>query len=127
MKLIYNLIALDYYSFESFNYLCSYIKIGRLVFVSGYIVVSAVNGQSGTSTIVLPFAVEGGVQYRAAGQVELSAVEFTADYIVIRPQESTSAAYFKKVVDNVGVADLDASAFSATDTITFSAVYIATD
>lgn len=36
MRLIYNLIALDYYSYESFNHLCSHIKILKYDFLKLY-------------------------------------------------------------------------------------------
>tara|TARA_Y100000310_G_scaffold136383_1_gene135240 strand:- start:3137 stop:5272 length:2136 start_codon:yes stop_codon:yes gene_type:complete len=105
------------------SYTGAYTKIGRLVSISGAFTVSGVSGQTGSTSIVLPFAVAGGAQFLSEGTVAVSGVDFTADYLTLRLDQSSSSGLILEVVDNSGVSVLPASGVSVSDIVSFSGTY----
>jgi len=105
------------------NYQCTYVKIGRLVFCGGNVIVGSVSSPSGETRLVLPFTVAGGSQFTLAGVVNVSGIDFTADYLTLKADQASATALIIEVVDNSAESVLPASGISAGDAVTFGVVF----
>ncbi len=105
------------------TFLCSYEKIGSFIHTAGQLTVSGLAGQSGDTTILLPFTLKAGKQHRTTGPIATEGVGYVADYLIGRAVENTAFIQILQVVTNAAYTVLDAANISPTDELTFGINY----
>lgn len=109
-------------------YSCKYIKSGVKVHVQGLAVVSAVDGQSGSVRIPLPFAVDTtAYSGRSYGTIHTYKVDYTGSYLVLQANQNSSVAQIQQNIDDGAANILDAAGISVGDQIGFQLNYMATE
>ena len=106
-----------------------YTKIGKMVFISGRLRVSAISSPSGTTDIRgLPFAVANLADEAEKGQIALNTFGVNLDASTIStfldPQAGDTEIRPLQQKDDASWSGLDGSAFSVGDYIAFSGFYI---
>jgi len=108
-------------------YTCSYTKIGRLVTVNGYVVVSATSSPDGTLKIVLPFTSAQITHYGgfAAGTVALHEAAYASSVqLAMTITEATTEADITEFATGAGLGAVSAADLSSSDAVWFTLQYI---
>ena len=106
--------------------LCSYVKIGRLVTVHGYLAVSSVSSPAGFARISIPFACRatiGGADEYSVGGIQTSNVDFVGTFLNVKISGGASYLEIVGTTDAAAETREDANIFSANDELTFCITY----
>jgi len=110
---------------SSFN-LCQYTKIGRMVFVQGYIVTSSVSSPSGDLKFSLPYPVASlsELSEYSASPITVANLDFDGNYCTIHPEGGQS--YFKviEVFDNAAFDAINGANVTGNESYVFNITYV---